>query len=865
VARRAASGEDGRVMRPARGSTCRFLLLFLVCWTWAAPLRADEVVARLAFEAPKGPRFVLRAMLPVPDGWRELPRLGVRLPDETTARPAQAVVAARDATGAIELVELCFSGRRAPSAPAGGELVATVVLLDAGAKVAQAAAPATDSRIAELLDRRGSGRLYLRARDLHGHEYRAELTGAPAAPGTQAASLLASGPHLRRRRVAAVLLPVVAEAAGHGALPHLFGVHAYLTERADVPSLGIDLRIHNGLRPPQGDADPRHAPLGPVWFERLELVHPAGFVLEHEVVDPQVGPPRLEEGMVVVPLVRPLPGALHPMPAQAQFERRLCLRTDDAAWAAQDALGFADLGFPLRGRGLWSWQDLPRWLAARDPLPDPAWLDARAGVAMVRAHEAQALGRILQVLRSGEGSGWPFTAAAMGWCHPWFSPAQGATGGEGIVVSEGHWIAASATRSGVLRLSLQHRMTSARTPQAAWDRLGRPCEVETCVDEAGVVPFDYRMNGDIRLPEFAARGAAHPAALEQARLVAERGLRPAFDRADPWARRGRNGLAAGEEARDIHGWWPHDDQHLARRTSTTKALVWLANDALAKDELLHVAAQARLAMHERPHRPVSWSPGATLPVMEALVAARPKGGLPWGRGQAWMIDALASAHAIAGDDWRARHDEWFARATRLVLEGAMPSGLVMRVNNTRHAGHERHDTAQAFESLILANALRALAEGVHGAARPDLRDALRELHLRATASLSNPPLWTELAEKGGTRRGPRQIFPVAPRWPAPGAPYCVAEEWGAAHLPAEAASGAIETLWMANALGWSWRLEGGARDAPSARTLLLLGGGARDHAASSREWAAKARRAADDHSGNLLALLAQWRRVGAAP
>ncbi|MEY2747439.1 MAG: hypothetical protein RL112_2481, partial [Planctomycetota bacterium] len=502
--------------------------------------RAREVVARLAFEAPRGERFVLRAVLPVPAGWTAARRLLVRLPDEAAARPAQQVVVARDSTGAVELVEVCFSGRRAPNWPPGGELVATVVVADGESGAEAPTQPATDSRIAELVDRRGRDRLYLRAFDLHGHEYRAELTGAPLAMGTQGASLLATGPHLRRRRVAAVLLPVAPDALARGGLPHLFGVHAYLTERADVPGLGIDLRVHNGLRPPRGDLDPRHAPLGPVWFERLELVHPPGFVLEHEIVDPHVGPARLEGGMVVVPLVRPLAGALHAMPAQAQFERRLCLRTDDAPWAAQDALSFADLGFPLRGKGLWSWQDLPRWLAARDPLPDPAWLDSRGGALLARQREAEALLRFQQALRSGQATGWPFTSPAMGWCHPWFSHVQGATGGEGIVVSEGHWSAVAASRAGVQRLSLQHRMTSARTPQAAWDRLGRPCDVELSVDAAGVVPFDYRMNGDIRLPEFATRAAAHPAAVEQARLVAERGLRPAWDRADPWARRGRN-------------------------------------------------------------------------------------------------------------------------------------------------------------------------------------------------------------------------------------------------------------------------------------------------------------------------------------
>ncbi|MEY2747249.1 MAG: hypothetical protein RL112_2291, partial [Planctomycetota bacterium] len=95
--------------------------------------------------------------------------------------------------------------------------------------------------------------------------------------------------------------------------------------------------------------------------------------------------------------------------------------------------------------------------------------------------------------------------------------------------------------------------------------------------------------------------------------------------------------------------------------------------------------------------------------------------------------------------------------------------------------------------------------------------------------------------------------------------YCDAGSWGPGHLPAEALSGGIETLWMGNALGWSWQLEGGGRDAHSAGALLRLGAGARDHAALSREWASRARRAADDHSGHLLALLAAWRRAGAAP
>ena len=838
---------------------CGLVALWLCCGLAAARTPAAEVVARVQFRAPTGPLMVLRTVLPVPHTFDMTRPLVVRFPNVDAPVPAQVASVTRSATGQLETVELCASVQTAAEWRAGATLVANVELLEAATAPAtsdaRARTPRLDPQVQALLQPSATPQFYLRTVDVHGQVYGAELTGAPSSLGLQANQPLVWGPHLVRRRLAAVLVPVAPVQTE--ALPHAMGVHAYVTQRAGAPAVSLDLRIHNGLASPAEEPHALDAPLGPIWVRSVELVLPAGWVVDADIADPFLGVARSEGTQVVVPLVAPLPdGRLHCLPSQAQFQRRLVVRRADAGWAGHDFLHFRDVGFPVAGPGLWSWQALPRWFPQREQLPSAALYTTRTseGALVYEAREAAELRRIEQYLRTGKPLSYPYQAPAMGWAQPYFDQQQGATGGVGIVLSEGHWVAVSGAPSGLQRLALQHRMNAARQPQAAWDRRGRPWSCELALTKrgpagAGLIPFDYRLNGDIRLPSFAGRAVAHPAAIAQAAEVERRGLRPDWDRGDPYASRTKLGAAGANGADNIHAWWQHDDQHYVRWTAPAKALVWLANDALAKDDVLLAAELGRLAMHEYPHTPVSWSKGATLPVLRQEVAERPHSGLPWGRGQAWIMDAVGAAHAVADDGWRATHEAWCVQVTQLMLDAAPGTGLLMRVHNTRHPGHERYDTAQAFESLLLLHAGRVLAEGVHGEARPVLRARLRNLHLVASTSLFTPPLWqAEPDRQGNLTHGPRQIFAVARKGePTP--------DLDASWPPRDGQSGGVEVYWSWSGLAHALHLSDSQSSESWRQRLLQLSSGFDGTAAIYAEFQRTAANPSHDNSANALELL----------
>lgn len=844
-------------MPDMKGPLASCALVWLAC-----AAQAQTILARVAFEAPSGPRLVLRSVLPLPPDREPSAPLAMRFPGREGLVATQAIPVTRAGDGRVEVVELVAVVDAPATWRSGARMVASVLDGAAGA-APPAGSPRLDARIAELLDRSRPGQLYLRTFDVHGNEYRADLSGVPRSPGFQVARVLDSGPLLRRRRVASVFVPVEGGANGATApLPHLMGVHAYLVERADMPALSIDVRVHNGLASPSRAPNPLEAPLGPVWFKCIELVAPAGYSVEPDIVDAAMGPPRVEAGSVVLPLVATAAdGRLQCMPSQSQFQRRLVLRTADADWVARDLSAFRDLGFPVSGRGLWSWESLPRWFPQREQLPSPSIYGQGNddGAQVVRERDLRELERLQSALTSGKAQKWPLVADAMGWCHPWLEQQQGTTGGYGILLSDGHWSVVCASRAGVQRLALQHRMAAARQPQAAYDRWGRPLSADLWLDEAGRVPFDYRMNGDVRPRMFLGREQALPAAVEQARLVEERGLRPAWDRGDPYAKR----TTLRQEATNIHAWWPFDDQHLVRWTAPAKALVWAANDALARDDLQATAELARLAMHELPHGGGEWGASATLPAMERRVAAVPHAGLPWGRGQAWMIDVMAAAHATADDAWRTAHRDWFERVHALLVLSAPPTGLPMRTQNPRHKLAARYDTAQAFECILLLHAQRTLAEGVWGEGDRARRDQLRALHLAACTYLFRGPPWQATKDqRGNVRRGPRQIFAVGLRDDPATPPFGTAPRWPPNWLPDDACEGGIEVHWSWSALAHAWRLSAGAEALGWSERLLQLDAGAADQGALRSEAARLARNTSTDNTANMLELLRLWQDYG---
>ena len=379
----------------------------------------------------------------------------------------------------------------------------------------------------------------------------------------------------------------------------------------------------------------------------------------------------------------------------------------------------------------------------------------------------------------------------MGWAHPLGVSVQGMTGGSGIDYLEGHRAIGTASPQGVEALMLEHRMNASRQPQAAYDRAGEFVGVETWLDDQGRVPFDFRTNGRMVPPCFRLPMHGGPAPDPQVRAVHIAERRPPYDRGTPHRTPG----SLTNKNDDLYSWMPHDGQHYARWTHLPMALAWVVGDALAIDDVRQAAETFHLMFHGEEHVAVSWSSGVTLRALEGLTAAHPHHGLPLGRDQAWGIDVMCAAWLLADDDWRDQRAAWFERVGQLLVDGAMPSGLVQRRQEPKLLGGE-HAGGQAFESLFLLHAKRCLIESVLADRAPQLADELRAVHQRALDYLFWGPVWDCVPAGGQTACGPRWHFATAPRddWAAP--PYCDEPTYGARYLPHDGLSGKVDTTYV---------------------------------------------------------------------
>lgn len=781
-----------------------------------SPARRDEAKApqttqvqrqaALRMRLPASESFVLHATLPLPRG---LSTNGLRfeLRDHSGQSPwvrAQWEVVTRYPTGEPEVVELAARLQRPQGTQAGEWHTFDVRVVDP-----QPSGP--DAGVAWAQGASWPDGLELRCRDVHGHLYRARLDD-PQAHRT----VLARGAAYERVRLYATLMPDAdALAASPPALPHLMGVHAYLTRRSGDERVSLDLRINNGAT--SGGAEPAagESPAGIVYWDSLELALPQDWSATALVRDPFLGKTRRNEERRILPLVKPLPGdALHMMGPQAQFLRRLTLHSPSSQAPRDEHPSLSGLAFCVAGPGLWSWWNprTARYFPQRTPLA--SWSTYRSnglvGLAALEARIGAELNRLRTLLTTGKAQSGSLSGPLMGWAHPLGVSIQGMTGGSGIEPIVGQRIVAAADARGVETLMLKHRMHACRQPDAQWNLQGQPVGPELWRGEQNRVPFDFRTNANMVPRSFKLPARGGPAASDQVQAVYEAGRRPPYDRGTPAQSDGR--IPGQNDA--LLAWWPHDGQHMVRYTSAPKALVWLANDALARDSLLHAAELFHLAFHGGRHAVESWSPGATLRVYEGLADAHPAHGLPIGRDQAWGMDVACAAYSCAKPSWRQAHRDWLTRIAQLLLDGAMSSGIVQRQVNPKVLG-ARHASSQTFESHFLLHAERCLIESVLDGVDPQRATALLQLHHRALDYLYWGPAWSDprpTLHSETPLAGPRWHFAVAPKEGFEAVPYCESSRWGEDYLPPDGLDLGVETRygWGALEYALSRPLEGEA-------------------------------------------------------
>ena len=316
-------------MSVSRTGSFAFVLL-LASVASAQDLDAPEAVARLELVVPARPRVLLHGTIPIPKG--RYPLVDRSTPFAVLNHdPAATLVPAQVRSSRATRRARRTSSRFAPSTSLPRKARHRRVVPDRP----------VDEQAGEGADRAEAVQKLLRAR-VTGTSASARATctetstgrisGDVSDPSSGSLRILKTGPYVRQRRVYATMVPVGTPSPAGAPLPHLLGVHAYVTEKAGQREVDLDLRLNNGATSGSRDPTPLEEPLGIVYWKTIQLVIPDGWTAVAQVADPFLGAPRVEgvksKRVVVVPLVLPFPeGRLHMMGPQAQLERRSCDQT----------------------------------------------------------------------------------------------------------------------------------------------------------------------------------------------------------------------------------------------------------------------------------------------------------------------------------------------------------------------------------------------------------------------------------------------------------------------------------------------------------------------------------------------------------
>ncbi len=709
------------VISSAGPSRCLLLLSIplLVC----AQARAQQVRGVLQTEAPYGSSFVLRGTLPVPPNTYPRPDglvpLAVRNSNGTLV-PTQLEIVSRYANPAsgADVVEVLARVDRPAGAIQGDTLQYQVV-----ESPHPAGATAVPGEVQTFLQTPGS--LLLIGTDAVGNRYRLDLL-APLNSLGSASSLkvLRSGPAALQMRTHGVL---VTAGAGNGAIapmPHLFGVHAYVTAWTGDRVLSLDLRVHNGLAG-LNKSTPIDDALDKLYFKSLSLWVRSGWSMQLDVTDPSLGAPQTLAGWTVYPLIAQLGnGDVHLMPRQAEMHRRMAITKigEDSIASSlldQQGLGFARRGLAPGGAELWSWWNpaTARYFPQKHRLPELDHIPDSTIKAALNGDYWNAYNAI----KSGNAGNFPIVSPALGWAHPWGIGYGGATGGAEINLYDGFKVAETASRLGYRACELITRMYADRMPLQLWNATGEPIAIEQLLVQGPgfkYVPMNFYGTLQPGPDPF----GFNQAPMHQVNYVHQNGLKPDYEQA-------------------LLSYWAIDQQHSIRFTRNPKILAWLGNDALAKDELRHSSQLFWLSYHPFPKSSDGSFMFSGLLAAMKFAAAHPGKGSGFGRGEAWGLDTVVAAYSLGDPAWRARARPWLAQiADTLALSQIPCSGFIQAVGNQSWLGGQWR-TRSAPEQSMTENALWGLKESVFRGIDPARYQQTGDLIADSTYSIFGTMAW----------------------------------------------------------------------------------------------------------------------------
>lgn len=702
-------------------------LASLVCVS--APASAGQsgsVVGKLVVQAPTLQRFVLRGTLPVPPGTYRPGEAGspfrIRGPQGGLYQTQIEVVSLYpNSTDGADVVELLTRVNRPPQATPGTPLSFDVVMMPS-----HAVSHRRNEAVEALIEEPRS--VVLRTRDVFGHRYEADLLRDMRLSIDQDLRTLRDGRICRQERTHESLLPKPPVAGVLGTLPHMMGVHAYVSTWANEDFLSIDLRVHNGHNGLL-EHDDRDDPMGKLYFSELELVVPDGWVLLSAIKTPALGGTFDENDNRVTPLVRAIGGGkLHMMPPQAQFNRRLILARENAARRAlsmirEEGLAFCRRGQNAQGQPLYSWWNpqTARYWAQNLRLPDLAYLEAPSDSA---AEMEQEYGDLFTVLTQGTPGQWPIVSGRLGWAHPYGLKTGGMVSGAEIFFFDGLKTAWGASQAGYRSYQLTHRMYAERHPTTLFNPNGDSYSLEDWIVQGVNGPFLPNWMFLVPWLPLGDPFGFTTAPTFQVDAVAAQGRQPDYEN-------------------DLLDYQWIDTQHLIRYTRSAKVLAWLGNDGLAKEDLRLQAELCRATYTALPQTDSGWAITTGLLYDRRHVDDHPGDGIVIDRGEGWILDTVATAYALGDADFRARTLPWFRDFVDLLEDGQSTcSGTMMSKPVTSHfAGQYR--ILQSISETILQNGLWGVMTSAFEGRDASVVQQIEGVLDRSTRAMISDEVWDE--------------------------------------------------------------------------------------------------------------------------
>jgi hypothetical protein len=735
-----------KLARVARESsrTLAALVLAVLGGNLVAHAQNQTVVGAFELGAPQVTNFVLRGTLPVPPD--TFPRADGKTPFgvldyDGTLIPAQceAVSYYPDQQGdGADVVEVLARVRLAPGTAPGTRVQYRVVDFVHGTSATQ-----LTPNVQQLFATPNA--VQIRSRDCFGNRYSADLLR-----GLDGKKSLRNGRYATQVRNYEMMRPIGGtQGPPNGPLPHLMGVHSYVTTWDGENMFSVDLRIHNG---PSG-LDKQNSiddPQDNLYFDSIDIRVPTGWTVLYDWRDPFIGAPIPLGAFVDVPLLHAnTDGTLHVIPPQSQFHRRLVIVRLGNEVRARSLLNEQWIGFCRRGQSpnsplpLYSWwnRQTARYFPQRHRLPELDHIAADASRAML----ANDLAKITGPLISGSYNAGPIFSPVLGWAHPWGVQYGGMTSGTEIYLYDGVVTADCASAEGYRLAQLSLRLYTERHPVALYNKDGNFTQVNQWVIHGAqhdYVPMQFFL---VLLPSSNDPFGFDIAPLYQVNYVKSNNLDPHYES-------------------ELAAYKPIDLQHGIRFTRNAKVLTWLGNDALAKDELRAQAEVVRLSYHEYYTSAAGGKIPTSLLQDQLDVASQPGWGFKFGRGEGWDIDTVNAAYSIAEPSWRALVRPWYDKVVNVVRDGQSTcTGTIMRVLSNKVLNGAYHGR-KATEQAILENMLWGVLESVYRDVDPAREATLRDILKKSLYSLINFPSWHP-------NHGPWEGLAVSPRNPdLP--PYC---------------------------------------------------------------------------------------------